>query len=101
MKLIDILEPMGEAVEEAVQRAFRRVGSEIKRQYRCTSGPKQGKMVASPAACFKRKDPKKVRHGKKVARSRKGIRLRKTDVAKRSAVSKLVTKMNKRLAGNT
>lgn len=96
MKLIDIIEP-NTFLDEAATRAFKRFGKEIRRYYRCVSGPKAGKLVSDPSQCGKRKDPAKVRNGKKVARSRKGVRIRKTAIAKRTQVSKMVTKMNKRL----
>lgn len=86
-------------LNEAAIRQFKRFGTTIKRQYRCTSGPKKGKIVASPQSCGQRKDPKKIRHGKKVARTKKGVRIRKSKVSKRKAVSKMVKKMNQRLAG--
>jgi len=86
-------------LEEAAIRQFKRFGNAIKRQYRCTSGPKKGKIVASPQACGQRKDPRKVRHGKKVARMKKGVRIRKTKIAKKKTVSKMVNRMNKRLSG--
>lgn len=86
-------------VTEAAIRQFKRVGQEIRRRYRCMSGPKAGKLVATPGACATRKDPKKVRHGRRVMRSKKGVIARKTRVAKRKQLSKMVAKMNKRLAG--
>jgi len=89
----------GNTLNEAAIRQFKRFGTVIKRQYRCTSGPKKGKMVATPSSCATRKDPKKVRHGRKVARMKKGVRIRKTLISKRKAVSKMVTRMNQRLAG--
>ena len=89
----------GNVLNEGAIRQFKRFGTVIKRQYRCTSGPKAGKIAASPQACGQRKDPRKIRHGKKVARMKKGVRVRKTKIAKRKAVSKMVTRMNARLAG--
>ena len=89
----------GEILNEAAIRQFKKVGTAIKRQYRCTSGPKKGKIVASPQACGQRKDPRKIRHGKKVARLKKGVRVRKTTIAKKKSVSRMITRMNKRLAG--
>ena len=89
----------GEILSEAAIRQFKKVGTTIKRQYRCTSGPKKGKIVSSPQACGQRKDPKKIRHGKKVARLKKGVRVRKTTISKKKSISKMVTRMNKRLAG--
>jgi hypothetical protein len=96
MKLIDIIEP-NTILDEAATRAFKRFGREIRRYYRCVSGPKAGKLVSDPSECGKRKDPRRVRNGKKVARSRKGVRVRKSAIAKRTQVSKMVTKMNRRL----
>ena len=89
----------GNVLEEGFVRQMKRVGSSIKKQFRCTSGPKKGKIVASAQACGKRKDPKKVRHGRKVSRSKKGVRTHKGKIAKRRQVSKLVRRMNKRLSG--
>ena len=84
---------------EAARRAFRRFGQVIKKQYRCTSGRKKGKLVSNPMLCAQRKDPKKVRHGRKVARMKKGIRIRKTAISKKKAISKMVVRMNKRISG--
>ncbi len=86
-------------LDEAAMRQWKRVGQEIKKRYRCLSGPKAGKLVASPQACATRKDPKRIRHGRKVMRSKKGTIARKTRVAKRKQLSRMVAKMNRRLAG--
>jgi len=86
-------------LSEAAVRMFKRIGKEIKRRYRCTTGPKKGKPVSDPKMCATRKDPKKVRHGRKVARTKKGIRIRKSKIMKRTAMSKMVRRMNKRLQG--
>jgi len=91
----------GNILTEAALRQFKRVGTQIKRQYRCTAGPKKGKIVASPQACATRKDPRKVRHGRKVSRMKKGIRIRKTRITKKKAISKMVVRMNQRLSGKT
>jgi len=84
---------------EAAKRMFKRKGKEIKRMYRCTTGPKKGKPVSDPTKCATRKDPKKVRHGRKVARTKKGVRIRKSKIAKRTSMSRMVRRMNKRLEG--
>lgn len=89
----------GEVLNEAAIRAFKRVGKEIKRRFRCTTGLKKGKVVSDPKLCATRKDPRKVRVGRKVARTRKGIRIRKSRISKRTSMSKMVTRMNKRLKG--
>ena len=89
----------GNVLTEAAMRQFKRVGTAVKRQFRCTAGPKKGKIVASPQSCATRKDPRKVRHGRKVSRMRMGVRVRKTKMTKKKAISRMVTKMNRRLAG--
>jgi len=86
-------------ISEAVQRQFRRYGDKFLRQYRCTTGPKAGRMVSSPEKCGIRKDPKKVRQGKKSARMKKGQRVRKTLFTKRKTQSKRLSRLNKRMRG--
>ena len=86
-------------LSEAAVRMFKRFGKEIKRRYRCTTGPKKGKPVSDPTKCATRKDPKKVRHGRKVARTKKGIRIRKSKIALRTSMSRMVRRMNARLKG--
>lgn len=81
-------------IEEAAKRAFKRSNNKVKRYFRCTTGPKAGMLVASPEQCGKRKDPKKVRVAKRTARLTKGVRIRKNKIAKRAAISRLVTRLN-------
>ena len=87
--------------EAEVKRQFRRYGDNFKRQYRCMSGPKKGRIVTSPNSCGKRKDPRRVRIGKKSARMKKGQRVRKSRFTKRKTQSKRLTRMNKVLRGDT
>ena len=88
-----------EVLTEAAIRQWKRMGSTIIKKYRCLGGVKAGKLVSDPAKCTTRKDPKKVRHGRKVMRMKKGVIGRKTKVAKKRSMSKLVKKMNMRLMG--
>ena len=90
----------GNVLNEAAVRQYRRYGNKMVKKYRCLAGAKKGKLVAEPGGCATRRDPKKVRQGRKVMRSKKGIIARKTKVSKRKSVSRLVTKMNQRLMGN-
>lgn len=85
-------------LNEGAKPTFKRDGTEIKRCYRCTSGPKKGKLVSDPKQCGARKNPKKVRNGRKVAREKKGVRIRKTGITKRTTLSKLLKRLNARLA---
>jgi hypothetical protein len=56
-------------------------------------------MVAKAADCGVKKDPFKVRQGKRSARLKKGQRVRKTRMTKRKAPTKRVERMNKILRG--
>lgn len=82
-----------------VERQFRRYGDRFHRQYRCKSGPKKNMMVSSPEKCGTRKDPKRVRLGKRSARSKRKERVRKTLFTKRRTPSKRLSRLNKRLRG--
>ena len=96
MKLDQLFESIKpEIVEEGAKRAFKRVGTDIKRYFRCTSGQKAGKLVSDPKLCAVRKNRKRVRVGKIVARTRAGVRINKTKIRKKTAASKLVTRLNK------
>lgn len=98
MKILDIL-PEQIIEEAAVIRQFRRIGNSLKRQFRCTSGPKKGRLVTSPAKCGIRKDPKRVRQGKINARRKKGQRIRKTQFTKRKTATKRLVRLNKMMSG--
>ena len=39
--------------------AWKRRGNTIKKQFRCSSGPRKGRVVAQPSQCFKPVDIKK------------------------------------------
>ena len=81
---------------EAAINAYKRTGNVIKRQFRCTSGTKDGRIVAEPNACNKRKNPKSVKAGKKAARKNKGVRINKTKISKNKSISKMVSRLNAR-----
>lgn len=84
---------------EAAIRQWKRSGNTLVKKYRCKGGPKDGKLVSDPGKCGTRKDPKKVRTGRKVMRAKKGTIKRKTALSKRKMISRLVSKMNKKLSG--
>jgi len=90
----------GEILSEASVRQFKRYGQRMVKKYRCLAGPKKGKLVAHAGDCATRKEPKKVRQGRKLMRSKKGIIARKSKISKRKSFSRLVTKVNQRLMGN-
>lgn len=88
----------GKILSEGAVRMFKKVGKKIIRKYRCTSGPKKGKPVSDPSKCAQRKDPAKVRRGKKIMRKGKATRKRKSKITKKTAISKMVTRLNKGLS---
>ena len=110
MKLFEILYDMDlceeiyvddddNVLNEAAIRQFKLTNKKITRKYRCMAGPKKGRLVAKPSGCATRKDPAKVRHGRKVMRSKKGVIARKSKISKKKAMNKIVRKMNRRLMG--
>lgn len=84
-------------IEERAIRQFKNINGKLVKKYRCLDGKKKGKLVSSPSDCAKRKDPKKVRHGKKVMRKKKGIIVKKTQLSKRRAISKILQRLNKKM----
>ena len=52
--------PDHSAITEGVSQIFRRKkGGAPKQGFRCTSGPRKGRIVASPATCFQKTDPQR------------------------------------------
>lgn len=84
-------------LDEGAKRAYRRVDNKITQYFRCTSGPKKGKLASDPSKCGQRKDPKRVRHGRKVAQQKGAIRVRKTMNRKKTQSSKRVAQLNRTL----
>ncbi len=97
----EILElPDHSAITEGVSQIFRRQkGGAPKKGFRCTSGPRKGRIVAKPSTCFQKTDPvksAKIRKkrqikakiaGKKLAQTKrsgagarrlKGVQIKKT-----------------------
>lgn len=86
---------------EGAIRQWKRQGGKLVQKYRCLAGKKKGKLVANPSGCGQRKDPVKVRTGRKTMRSKKGVIKRKSLISKRQSISKRLAKMNARLMGKT
>ena len=60
--------PDHSAIAEGVSQILRRVkGKGLKTGFRCTSGPRKGRIVSKPSTCFARRDPVK---GAKIAKKR-------------------------------
>ena len=90
-----------EVLTEAAVRQWKRNGQKLVKKYRCLAGPKKNRMVNKPGDCATRKDPKKVRHGRKTMRTKKGTIMRKSKISKRKSISKILSKLNARLMGKT
>jgi hypothetical protein len=88
------------ALDESVIRQFARKKTDFLKKFRCLTGNKAGRMVNNPADCNTRKDPRKIRQGQRIMKSKGATIQRKSDVSKRTSVSKLLTKMNLRLKGD-
>ena len=89
-----------DALDEGAKRAFKRNGTTLSHYFRCTTGPKAGKLASDPSKCGQRPDPKKVRHGRKVAKLKGSIRVRKTQIKKKTELSKRISRLNKQLMGH-
>ena len=96
MKINDII--LEESVKELreTRMAWAKRGNKVVKKYRCTSGPRKGRVVADPAQCSKPIDMKK-RMQLKRTKARMGSRIkRKTARTKRvNPASKMVRKLNK------
>ena len=94
MKITDIIIESEEEVCEA-RMAWARKGNKIVRKYRCTSGPRKGRVVSNPTQCSKPIDMKK-RMQLKRTKAKMGSRLkRKSARTKRTnPASKLLKRLN-------
>jgi len=82
------------AIAEGVSQILRRVkGKGIKTGFRCTSGPRKGRIVSKPSTCFMKRDPVK---GAKIAKKRQ---LKAKQAGKKMAVTKRSRAGSKRLKG--
>ena len=83
------------AITEGVSQIFRRskIGGRPTKGFRCTSGPRKGRIVAKPSTCFQKTDPVKSAKIRKKRQAKAGIAGKKLAQTKRSGVGA------KRLAG--
>ena len=104
MLLTELFAPITdeEEVYEGAKLAWARVGNKIVRKYRCTDGPRQGRIVSSPAQCHKPYDLKK-RVKFRQTRLAKGLRMkrRRGITMKRNPASLRLQRMNKALSGKS
>ncbi len=85
-----------ERLTEGTKIAWARVGNKVVKKYRCTSGPRHGRIVANPTQCNKPIDLKK-RMKFKQTKLAKGARMaRKSGRTKRrNPASMRIQRMNK------
>lgn len=94
IKQVDASDPKY-GLEEGM--AWAKSGNKVVRKFRCSGGPRHGRIVSKPAQCFAPPDIKK-RHRLKITKAKLGKRMaRKSKKTKRvNPASKRVQAMNKR-----
>ena len=86
--------PDHSAIAEGVSQILRRTkGSRPKQGFRCSSGPRKGRIVAKPSTCFQKTDPVKSAKIRKKRQAKAGIAGKKLAMTKRSGAG------SKRLQG--
>ena len=82
----EILEmPDHSAITEGVSQIFRRQkGGAPTKGFRCSSGPRKGRIVAKPSTCFQKTDPVKSAKIRKKRQAKAGIAGKKLAQTKRS-----------------
>ena len=79
--------PDHSAIAEGVSQIFRRKkGGAPTKGFRCTSGPRKGRIVAKPSTCFAKTDPVKSAKIRKKRQQKAGIAGKKMAMTKRSGV---------------
>ena len=93
---VDSLEthPDHSAIAEGVSQILRRTkGGAPKQGFRCSSGPRKGRIVAKPSTCFMKTDPQKS------AKIRKKRQIKATQAGKKLAQTKRSGAGSRRLKG--
>ena len=87
-------QPDHSAISEGISQIFRRKkGGAPKMGFRCTSGPRKGRIVAKPSTCFMKTDPVKS------AKIRKKRLIKAKIAGKKLAITKRSRAGSKRLKG--
>ena len=90
----DIVSEDHSAIAEGVSQILRRTkGKAPKQGFRCSSGPRKGRIVAKPSTCFMKTDPQKSAKIRKKRQAKAGIAGKKLAMTKRSGAG------SKRLQG--
>ena len=86
--------PDHSAITEGVSQILRRTkGSRPKQGFRCSSGPRKGRIVAKPSTCFQKTDPQRS------AKIRKKRQIKATQAGKKLAQTKRAGAGSLRLKG--
>lgn len=89
-----------EFLNESAVMAWGKVGDQVVKKYRCTSGPRKGRLVSSPGDCSKRIDPaKKLRMKKTMAKMGKRIARKAKRTKRVNPTSKKVAARNAAIRG--
>ena len=76
--------PDHSAIAEGVSQILRRTkGKAPKQGFRCSSGPRKGRIVAKPSTCFQKTDPQKSAKIRKTRQAKAGIAGKKLAMTKR------------------
>lgn len=87
-----------DSLHEGVTRAYKRVGSKIKRGFRVTSGPRKGEVVMNISTAFKPMKPAKTRLKlSRAAAKNKFVRALKSKITKKKTVSLKLKRLNQNL----
>lgn len=82
-------------VEEGIKRAYRRVGNQIKKGFRVTSGFRKGRVVSSAAAAMAPRAKASTRMKLKIAaKKHKFVRILKSKRTRKKSLSKRLRRMN-------
>jgi hypothetical protein len=92
MKLHEIFEE----VDEASRGIFGRTGpATLKRKFRCTSGPRKGRIVSDPATCNKPIDVAKRIRAKQTRKKKPGLAaFKRAKTMRTTPVTKILKKVN-------
>ena len=83
-------QPDHSAIAEGVSQILRRTkGKAPKQGFRCSSGPRKGRIVAKPSTCFQKTDPQKSAKIRKKRQAKAGIAGKKLAQTKRSGAGSL------------
>ena len=82
--------PDHSAIAEGVSQILRRTkGKAPKQGFRCSSGPRKGRIVAKPSTCFQKTDPQRSAKIRKKRQAKAGIAGKKLAQTKRSGAGSL------------